>query len=126
MIGDLWASPRTGRIYRDRASEHPLAGRRSRGRPRWVRARATSGLRRGAIGLGVLSTVAVAAFLGFVLGAVLMALPVAYPLSVPALFVVLLVVGIRSLVTRRSLRPVMLARMAWLVLLAVVVPHVIF
>lgn len=55
-----------------------------------------------------------------------MALPVAYPLSVPALFVVLLVVGIRSLVTRRSLRPVMLARMAWLVLLAVVVPHVIF
>lgn len=125
MIGDLWASPRTGNIYRvgRRGTNWAVVGhvdQLSVGLPSLL------GFAGAALGLSVVAAIFTAAFIGLVLGATLMYFPVAIPFSVPLLFLLLVVLTIRALATRRPFRPVLWTGAAFVILLVVVVLHVLF
>lgn len=125
MIGDLWASPRTGNIYRvgRRGTNWAVVGhvdQLSVGLPSLL------GFAGAALGLSVVAAIFTAAFIGLVVGAILMYFPVAIPFSVPLLFLLLVVLAIRALATRRPFRPVLWTGAAFVILLVVVVLHVLF
>ncbi|MFT3860033.1 hypothetical protein [Micropruina sp.] len=128
MIGDLWASPRTGRIYRvgPRGTNWAVVGHVDQLGAPMVGLPSLLGFAGAALGLSVVAAVFTAAFVGLVLGAILMYFPVAIPFSVPLLFLLLVVLAIRALATRRSFLPVLWTGAAFLILLVVVVLHVLF
>lgn len=127
MIGDLWASKRTGNIYRvgRRGASWDVVGHVDDlgafgGLPTLL------GFAGAAAGLSVMAGVVSAVMLGLLAGAILMFIPAVIPLTVTVLPLLLVVVGVRSLVTRRRLAPVLFAAALFVVLLAVVVLHVVF
>ena len=127
MMGDLWASPRTGNVYRvgQRGTSWKVVGHVDCLGP-FGGLGALLGYAGAAAGLSVMAGVVSAAMLGLLVGAVLMFLPAVIPLTVTVLPLLLVVVGVRSLVTRRRLAPVLLAAALFAVLLVVVVLHVVY
>lgn len=127
MIGDLWASRRTGTIYRvgPRGTSWATVGHVDDLGP-FGGLGALLGYAGGAAGLSVMAGAVSAAMLGLLAGAILMFLPAVIPLTVTVLPLLLVVVGVRSLVTRRRLTPVLLTAALFAVLLVVVVLHVVY
>lgn len=127
MIGDYWVSNRTGRIYE---VGPPGTRWRAVGHSGDLGVLSTLpallGYAGAALGLSLVVGVILAAFVGVVLGAILMLVPVAIPFSVPLLLLLVVGVGIRSLVTRRRIGPVLQAVAAFVAVLAVVVLHVVY
>lgn len=127
MIGDLWASKRTGTIYRvgPRGTSWAAVGHVDDLGP-FGGLGALLGYAGAALGLSVMASAFAAGFLGMVLGAILMFLPAVIPLTVTVPPLLLVVVGVRSLVTRRRLAPVLLTAALFAVLLVVVVLHIVY
>lgn len=105
MIGDLWESPQTGRIYE---VGEPGARWRTVGQ-------ADGNVIQGALvylgavsGLAVLANAWVATMVGLLLGTALIYLPAVLPLTVPLALLAFLVVAIRAVITRRRLGSVAL------------------
>lgn len=131
MIGDYWVSNKTGNVY-----EVGPKGTRWRVVGHVDDLEGTSGILGGGaallgylgatLGLSVIAAVFTAAFIGLVLGAILMFWPVAIPFSIPALLLGLVVVGVRSVVTRQRKAAVWWATLAFIAVLVLVVLHVVF
>lgn len=105
MIGDLWESPKTGKIYRvgPKGTDWEVVGQAQN--PLW----AVFGS--AALGLGafLLMNLWLAVMVGVIGGAVVMYLPMALPFSVPLVLLGCVIVAIRALVRRRRFTPVLVA-----------------
>lgn len=128
MIGDLWVSPRTGRVYRvgPKGTAWAVVGHADQLHASAIGLPTLLGFAGAALGLSVVAAVFSAAIAGLLVGAILMYFPAAIPFSVPLMVPLLIVLIIRALVTRRSAMPVLWTGAAVVVLLVVVVLHAVY
>lgn len=123
MIGDRWESARTGTICR---VGPPGTGWAVVGHAGTNAIATLLGYVSALAGLSIIATVWAAMMTGIFLGAVIMYTPAVLPLTVPLAIVGFIVVGVRSLATKRRLMPAGLAAALLSIFLIVAVCNALF